>query len=83
MDKINLGATYTDRITGFTGVCTGLCQYISGCNQALLTPKINADGSTKEAHWYDEQRLTLVADVPVVVLDNGATPGFDKAAPIR
>ncbi|WP_193336194.1 hypothetical protein [Devosia beringensis] len=80
---IKLGATYTDRITGFTGVCTGLCQYISGCNQALLTPKVNADGSTKEAHWYDEQRLVAADGVEMVVLDNGASPGFDKAAPKR
>lgn len=80
---IKLGTTYTDRITGFTGVVTGLCQYISGCNQALLTPKINADGSSKEAHWYDEQRLTPVDGVEPIVLDNGANPGFDKAAPKR
>lgn len=77
-----LGTTQRDKITGFQGVVTGFCQYISGCNQALLVPKVDEKGDHKEAHWFDVQRLEQIG-TDVLKLDNGATPGFDKAAPKR
>lgn len=77
-----LGATYEDRITGFRGVATGYVQYITGCNQLLLAPR-SADGTMKESQWVDEQRLGLDQSYPVITLNNGDTPGFDKAPPRR
>lgn len=77
-----LGYTYKDRITGFQGVATGYCQYLSGCNQLLLVPKAAKDGAYKAGEWFDVQRLEqLRADR--VVLDNGPTPGPDRPAPKR
>lgn len=81
--KITLGAKYTDRITGFTGICTGYVQYLTGCNQALLAPATKDDGSLPDSNWFDEQRLTLVENFTPIVLDNGSNPGSDKAAPKR
>lgn len=83
MTKITLGAKYTDRITGFSGVCTGYVTYLTGCNQALLAASVKADGGLGESNWFDEQRLTVVEDFAPIVLDNGNTPGSDKAPPIR
>lgn len=80
---IQLGQTVRDRITGFQGVVTGIVNYISGCHQALVTPRVKDDGSASDANWYDLQRLELVGNVPMVVLDNGPTPGFDRAPPKR
>lgn len=79
---IQLGMTYKDKITGFTGVCTGICNYISGCNQALLVPKCGEDGTAKDSQWYDVQRLEPM-DAPVITLNNDETPGCDRAAPKR
>lgn len=76
-----LGATYRDKITGFQGVATGYVSYITGCNQVLLAPK-STDGTLKSSEWLDEQRLDRVA-VDVLTLDNGVSPGSDKAAPRR
>jgi hypothetical protein len=79
-----LGATYRDKITGFQGVATGYVQYITGCNQVLIAPKANDGGSAmKTPEWLDEQRLDVVPNEPVIVLDNGASPGFDRSAPRR
>ncbi len=36
--NIILGNTYADKITGFKGVATGHCEYITGCAQTLLQP---------------------------------------------
>lgn len=79
---IELGFTYRGRITGFTGIAVGVVEYISGCNQALLAPKCGDDGALRESQWFDLQRLQEVKTVRVT-LDNGATPGCDKAAPKR
>ena len=77
-----LGAEYRDKITGFKGVCTGFCEYISGCNQALLIPCVGKDGKSPDGGWYDIQRLER-AGKKIVTLDNTETPGCDMAAPIR
>lgn len=79
-----LGFTFTDKITGFEGLCTGHVQYLSGCNQMLLTPRVGPDGAMRSAEWFDEQRCQKnPAHVVPVTLDNSTTPGFDKPAPKR
>lgn len=77
-----LGKSYRDVITGFTGVAVGHVTYISGCNQALLAPAVAPDGALRDAQWFDEQRLQPI-EGQVIVLDNSATPGCDRAAPVR
>lgn len=79
---ITLGQKYKDKITGFEGVATGYVQYISGCNQALLAPQVGIDGAVRDSHWFDVQRIEAQGG-DVIVLDNGATPGCDRAAPRR
>ena len=80
---IELGSTYRDKITGFTGVATGYVKYLSGCNQALLAPRCGDDGALRDPQWFDIQRLEIDASVDVITLYNGATPGCDRAAPKR
>lgn len=79
--EFQLGGFYTDKITGFSGVATGHVKYLSGCNQVLLTPKVDKDGKLKEANWFDEQRLEISQAHKIIELDNTKTPGFDKQAP--
>lgn len=74
-----LGRTYSDKITGFKGICVGVVHYISGCNQAVLVPKLKADGSPVPGEWFDWQRLEEDTTVAQVILDNTAGPGFDSA----
>ena len=78
-----MGHTCVDAITGFTGVLTGYCSYLSGCHQGLLVPKVDADGKPRDGQWFDIQRLKVCPDVDRVVLDNGSTPGCDIPAPVR
>lgn len=80
---MKLGTTYRDKITGFQGIATGFVQYLSGCNQALLAPPVSSDGALRSPEWFDVQRLEEVSNGPSVTLDNGATPGCDRAAPRR
>jgi hypothetical protein len=73
---------YRDIITGFKGICTGKVVYITGCDQALISPEAKEDGTLPEAHWIDVQRLELVEGMNIT-LENGVIKGKDKSAPIR
>lgn len=81
---IELGRTYTDKITGFKGVAIGHVEYITGCNQTLLAAKAEG-GKPGESVWFDDQRVHVQAidDHDLVTLDNGRTPGCDREAPRR
>lgn len=79
--NIELGKTYSDKITGFKGVATGHCGYLSGCNQTLLVPAVKDDGSFQEGQWFDDQRMVVDDAVDKISLDNGKTPGCDIEAP--
>lgn len=76
---IKLGSTVKDEITGFTGVVTGYVTYITGCNQALVTPKVGKGGERQDPIWIDEQRLKVNSKVKIVTIDNSSARGFDVA----
>ena len=58
MKTIKLGMVVTDTITGLTGVATGVCRYITGCDQVLVVPKKNAKKDEDIAsRWFDVIRL--------------------------
>ncbi len=82
MEKTPLGVRVQDKVTGFEGVVTGRVEYITGCNQLLVVPRVKSDGALVEAQWFDEQR-TFIVDPTPVALDNGDTPGCDIPAPVR
>ncbi len=78
---IKLGLTYTDQITGFKGVATGHVEYITGCNQTLLAPKVGKDGVKKDAEWFDDDRLKQSNSKRIIL--PLTSPGSDMAAPTR
>ena len=80
MNEPTIGSRARDVITGFEGVVTGRCEYITGCTQLLLQPPAK-DGAYVDSHWFDIDRCQpisgAVVDLPVTV------PGPDKPAPKR
>lgn len=80
---IEFGKVVKDQITGFSGIVTGKCSYITGCDQHLVQPKVSSDGDFKEARWFDEGRLIVVSDginqADVLAEDNGP----DVPAPVK
>lgn len=81
---IKMGHEVKDRVTGFAGTVTGIVFYLTGCHQALVTPKIKEDGSMGEAHWIDLQRLHITNhDVSVTLTPDTGEVGCDVPAPIR
>jgi hypothetical protein len=74
--SIILGATYRERITGYTGVATAHVRYLTGCSQVLLIPPMH-ENKLQDGNYFDEQRLVQVEDVPVISFENDETPGGD------
>ena len=72
-----LGWNATDTVTGMNGTITGIVTYLTGCDQIVLTPKLNKDGEYQSGRWFDINRMEINADVERVVIhsDKSAGPG--------
>lgn len=57
---MKLGCKVKDKITGFKGIATGICSYITGCDRVLVTPPVCKKGKLAEGEWFDIQRLTVL-----------------------
>lgn len=57
-----MGSMVQDRITGFKGMVTGFTCFITGCNQHLVTPKVDEKGAKVDAAWIDEGRLERTSE---------------------
>lgn len=79
---IKFGMTYKDVVTGFIGVATGKCDYITGCAQVLLAPAVDSTGARREPQWFDIDRCQEL-EVPRVELTTSTSSGADIAAPVR
>lgn len=77
----NLGDTLKDKITGFKGVAIAHCEYLTGCDQYCLKPKINKDGKVEDGVWVDVESLEKVSGTKAVVINKRLTSGPQSDAP--
>ena len=57
-----LGKQVRDKVTGFEGTATGRAEYIYGCTQFCIVPKVDKEGKACKAEWFDEGRLEITGD---------------------
>ena len=80
--KFSNGDKVKEIVTGFTGVITGPCHYITGCNTYLVVAKVKDEFSTAKTNWYDEGRLGLIQEETVKSKEVKAEKnGCDREAP--
>lgn len=83
---IELGTTANDVVTGFEGVVTGRAQYLTGCDQYVLTPKVEK-GAFQDGRWFDENRLEMVRGkvlrLPVLSDKKTGGPATGSPAPVK
>lgn len=60
MFKYRLGLEARDLITGFTGLITARVQFITGCNNYKISPKVGKDGEAKEGVMFDENQIEII-----------------------
>ena len=78
------GQTVRDIVTRYQGVVTGRADYITGCNQYAVTPRLKSSASAHkevEGRWFDEDRLTPLRIGRVAVPQRGATTGGPQHVP--
>jgi len=56
--QFELGQEVKDKITGFIGVVTGRCQFLTGCNRYdVRSRKLDKDGIPMKDQWFDEHQM--------------------------
>jgi len=60
--NIPLGTKLRDKITDFEGVAIARVEYLNGCVQYHLKPKIDKDGKLQEARPFDSQQLEIIKE---------------------
>lgn len=60
MKKIPLGSTVKDLVTGLEGIATSRIEYLNGCVQYGVHPKVGADGKPADPVWVDVGQLRIV-----------------------
>lgn len=79
-NRINLGDTARDTITGFEGVVVCVSQWLHGCQRLTLQPRELKDGKPVEACTFDEPQLEKITRTPEGVTSDGGGP---RPEPVR
>ena len=62
--KLELGIEVEDYVTGFRGIVTARCEYLTGCRQYAVQPKSKKKNSVDKGQWFDEDRLVVKGKGP-------------------
>lgn len=76
MKKAILGRQGKDTVTGFEGIIISQHQYLTGCTQYGLQPKIKEDGSLPEAKYFDATRVQVFGEA-VNISGTEESPGCE------
>lgn len=81
-----LGMQVRDRVTGFSGIVTSICFDLYGCVQVVVVPDAGAKNELADGRWFDEKRLEVTGDKPVmevptfeVIPGPAAKPAFARS----
>lgn len=80
--NFELGSRLKCRVTGFEGICTGHCEYLTGCDTYCLNPGIDKDGKLQDSKWFDDMVLE-VTEGKSVKLEGQEKPGGGDPPPSK
>ena len=58
--KFDLGACVKDRVTDFEGIITSRIEYLNGCLQYCVEPKLDKEGKMRKHQYVDEGQLEFI-----------------------
>lgn len=58
--RFRLGEKVKDSITGFEGTITSRIEYLNGCLQYCVEPKVGKEGKKEKYEYIDEGQLELI-----------------------
>jgi len=56
---LELGLEAQDKITGFKGILTARHQFLTGCDQYSICPRVNDKGEFPDLINFDENRIEI------------------------
>ena len=63
MFKYKLGLKAADKITGFEGILTARCEYLTGCNRYCIQPRrLTSDYGFIDGCYFDEDQIEITGD---------------------
>ena len=71
---IKLGQKVKDTVTGFVGIATSKIEYLNGCVQYCVKPKVGKDGKYNSGEWFDDAQLEVVSNGIYVEKDFNGGP---------
>lgn len=74
-----LGKKVESRVTGFKGIATAKVEFINGCVQYCVKPRVGKDGAMPEGHYIDVEELVVIGEGAKVTPT--ATGGDNKETP--
>ena len=60
--KIKLGVIAKDKITGFEGVVTARCEFLTGCNRYCIQPRELHNGKPLDGIYFDEGQIEIISE---------------------
>jgi hypothetical protein len=57
-----LGKKGKDKITGFAGILTARCEFLTGCNRYCIQPQELKDGKPIDSIYFDEAQIEILSD---------------------
>ncbi len=57
-----LGKKAKDKITGFQGILTARCEFLTGCNRYCIQPTELKDGNPIDSIYFDEAQIEIISD---------------------
>jgi len=69
--EVKLGDKVKDKVTGFTGIAYAKTEYLNGCVQMDIKPRVDKDGRPQDGMCIDIEQLEKVGTKSVLVKKAG------------
>ena len=82
---VKLGQKVKDVVTGFEGIVTSRCEYMNGCVQLSVAPKVNPKEKwvKPKEKWFDESQLRVLVKKPIFKLSRNHGKSEDPGGGMR
>ena len=80
MSEIQLGDKVKCKLSGFTGIATARTEFLNGCIQIEVLPKVKKNNEIVEAQSIDEQSLKVITRVKKEIEEEESTGGPNRIA---
>lgn len=74
---IKLGTKVKDKVTGFVGIATSRIEFLNGCVQYSVKPKMKkGENKVPESSFFDEQQLEILEKKKLDIKKKSTGGGF-------